>query len=189
MAWFDIKISSKTWVLLLAVILIILNIIAFLYSSHAPYYNHIELSEDNFVKNETKMPYLDTVILVGLRKQNVKGVSVVVRPLSEEIIQKYSYENGLDLEAAIIGNQNQFVIYVSDMDRRECIVPIAHELIHLSQYHSGEFKILSDKLIKWNDVVLSDSIIKTIPYEQRQWEQIAFQLEQPLSRSIQTDLY
>ena len=96
MAWFNTKISSKTWVLLLAVILIILNIIAFLYSSQAPYYNHIELSEDNFVKNETKMPYLDTVILVGLRKQNVKGVSVIVKPLSDEVIQKYSYENGLE---------------------------------------------------------------------------------------------
>ena len=93
------------------------------------------------------------------------------------------------MEAAIIGNETQFVIYVSNMDRRECILLISHELIHLSQYHSGEFKILSDKLIKWNDVVLSDSIIKTIPYEQRQWEQIAFQLEQPLSRSIQNDLY
>ena len=91
--------------------------------------------------------------------------------------------------AAIIGNETQFVIYVSDMDRRECILPIAHELIHLSQYHNGQFQILSDKFIKWNDIILSDSIIKTIPYEQRQWEQIAFELEQPLSRAIQNDLY
>lgn len=181
--------SSRKKVLLLILFLIILDIIIWILTAPPTYYNDVVLSSDNHIKNETDMKYMDTVILVGLDKENIKGVSVIVRKLTNEIKEKFTLQNGLDLQATIIGNTTQYVLYVSDMGRRECIIPLSHELIHLKQYNSGQLKILDKNKIEWNGVVLNDSIFLTIPYEQRQWEKTAFEMEVPLSKLIEKELY
>lgn len=181
--------SSKKKVLLLILFLIILDIILYLITAPPKYYNQIELSDVNFIKNETKMKYLDTVVLVGLDKENIKGVSVVVRELTDDIKNVFKAQNNLDLQATIIGNGTQFVMYVSDMGRTECILPVSHELIHLSQYYTGELKILPNKQIEWKGVVLDDSVFLSIPYDEREWEKVAFQMEYKLSDLIKEELY
>lgn len=181
--------SSKQKLLLLILALIILDLIIWIATQPPVFYNKVELTSDNIIKNETKMAYIDTVILVGLEKESITGVSVIVKSLTKDISDKFQSENGLDLQATIIGNENQFVLYVNDMGRKECILPLSHELIHLHQYHTGELQILTPKQIKWKGVELDQNIILSIPYKEREWEKVAFEMETPLSKLIEKELY
>ena len=181
--------TSKQKLLILIAFLIILDIIIWFATRPPVYYNDVVLSEVNNIKNETEMKYMDTVISVGLDKENISGVSVIIKNLSEPVKEKFHVESGLDLQAAIIGNETQFILYVTDMGRKACIIPLAHELVHLHQYNSGEFKILTPKSIRWKGVELSDSVVVSIPYQEREWEKIAFQMESSLGKLIEKELY
>ena len=119
----------------------------------------------------------------------ITGVSVIVKSLTDQIKDKFQAENGLELQATIIGNETQFVLYVNDMGRKECILPLSHELIHLHQYHTGELKILNPTQIMWKGVELDQKIVLSVPYKEREWEKVAFEMEKSLGNLIEKDLY
>ena len=181
--------DKKKYLLFLGLIIVIDLILWFSLSFHSSYYNKVELSGNNLIVNKTEYSYMDTVVSVGLDKMNIKEVSVTITHLTDDIKEKFEGDEPISLNAAIVGNENQFIIYVSNMDREHCIVPLSHEIIHLNQFNKGKLQVILPDKIMWDGIVLTTETIKTIPYGQRSWEEEAFKFENHLGKLIEDELY
>jgi hypothetical protein len=127
-------------------------------------YRKIEFNTTDFVSNRTTMGYMDTLVQAGLISLGVDSVSVLIRPMVQTSVQD---KNGtLELFAYIKGNRNQFSLYVLELNRRDAIEVIAHELIHLDQYRTGRLSSHGDSA-EWLGLKMR---VNDIPYEEREWE-------------------
>ena len=174
----------------MAFIAAIIVAIIFFHSNAEPFYNRIPLtahgSTGNYIVNMTPYAYMDTVIFLGLDKLNVTGVSVLIKELSSDTKKSFADANSLDLNAAIIGNRKQFIIYVKPMGRYECIPVISHELVHLSQYHRGRMRVLTTNQVVWDGATMN---VIDMEYNDRPWEKEAFADQDRISTAIKQKLY
>jgi len=152
------------------------------------FYNKIENTNDNYVLNQTSYLYMDTVVYVGLAELGIRNKFIVIKPLDGHTIMSTSDDDNLTLEAAIIGNGTQFVIYVSKMNREKSIRVLSHELIHLKQYADRKL-IITDSSILWNGVNLPFHVLYDIKYIDRPWEMEAFGYGAILNEKVKYTLY
>lgn len=181
--------STIEKIILVALFLIILLLI-WKYMGQQETYNQVPLSNNNYITNHTEFSFLDTTLSVTLDAAEISGVSVIVKDLSSDVrIQFAETTGGVDLQAAIIGRGNQYIMYVYRLDRINAIRTISHETIHLMQYRSGRIDILSDSKILWEGDTLTKETIYNIPYQFRPWEKEAFDGEGVLSDKVEKILY
>lgn len=178
---------TKRDIVLIVLILVLVLLIIFRPKSTTTYYRPVSLPFKNFVKNSTDKKYIDTIIHIGLEELNIKNTSIQVVPLTNEIRNKF--DENLELNAAIIGNKYQFIMYVGDINRSEAIETVSHELIHLQQYHTEKLKVLDEHQLWWDGKIISHSIVGTIPYEEREWEVEAFNYQAILGKRIERVLF
>jgi hypothetical protein len=172
------KNKNLLWVILLVVlgifILIILN-------TKEKTFRLTPFSNENLVGNRASKEYLDTIVSVGLDLLEIKGVSVLIKDMKDDI-EIGDYE----VEAYIIGSNKQYIIMMGSMSRDKAIEVISHELIHLQQ-------IEKFKLIKYRDSLMWLNTIyknpKEIPYENREWEHEAFTYGRILENEMLNKLY
>lgn len=136
------------------------------------------------VYNTTDQGFLDTIVYTGLNHLNICDVIVIIKPLESGA----QIDDGGTLKAHIIGRDKQYVIYIDQMGRKESLTVMSHELIHLNQYYTGRL-LVKNKMITWqhNTLPLADWV--NVSYNNRPWEQEAFQLQGALRDSIITELY
>lgn len=182
--------NKKTNRILLIIFAAILIIFGIWYLSTIPeqYFDKVELSTKNGIKNQTEYNYLDTLVSVGIEQLNISPVFVVIKSLTEQSKNNFLFENDKELKAYIIGNNSQYMLFVDKMYRVDAITVISHELIHLKQYNSGVLKIDSTKVIWWSDTIKSDELTKWT-YGQRPWEIDARKKSILLSDEIRKILY
>ena len=169
--------TKKNRNILIIVLVIFLAIItAIVLTSKEKTFNVIELGKENAVLNRTQKNYLDTIVSVGLNELGISGITVLIDPLNKELTTG-EYE----IQAHIIGTQNQFIIFTEMFSREKSIEVMSHELIHLQQYNSG-------RLVKTNGGVIWEGYhihsIGDIPYLARPWELEAFVLGENLKKSL-----
>ena len=153
-------------------------------------YNVVSLSGDNYITNQTEYNFADTTLAVALDIAEVKGVSVIMKELTAELREKFRQENtGVELNAAIFGVGNQYILYVSKLTRRESLKVMAHEVIHLMQYRSKRLQVLPPKTIVWESDTITTDKLYDIPYGQRPWEREAFDGEDGLTDKMEEILY
>ena len=140
-------------------------------------YNKVILSKENHITNLTNTLYLDTIVSVGLSKLKQSNISVVILPLTHRQIDQF-VDSG-ELKAQIVGKDSSYIIFVSDLTRNESIKVISHELIHLTQYQSGQLKIGS------TGVIWQGNQVDNLLYEERPWELEAFSKQRNLSDKIE----
>lgn len=148
------------------------------------YFNKIELSSDNYVKNQTNYVYLDTVIKVGLEELKLEKIVVLIRELTVK-----STEPNMDLKARIVAqpglkNPSTFLIEIDKASKSDHIHSISHELIHLLHMNSGKL-LNSEDGVYWNGELVNP----VPPYEDREWEIQAVGLGKKLKNKIRTKLY
>lgn len=136
------------------------------------------------VYNTTDQEFLDTIIYVGLEHLDINDVIVILKPLekTEQI------EDGGTLKAHIVGRDKQYIIYIDELGRKEAITVISHELIHLKQYYTGRL-IVKNKMITWQHNSLPIEEWLLVSYNNRPWEQEAFQEQGKLRDHIVFELY
>lgn len=176
---------------ILGVFIFILGILYFMFiplSRPVNKFKNIEYKQENFILNQTNKPYLDTILHVGLKHLDIKGVTILVKDLDNEIKDKITEQDGLITEAFIIGEGNQYIIYIGDFNRIKSIIVLAHELIHLEQYHDGRIINYDDEMV-WDNMMYTDQEIKEIYYFNRPWEKEAFDNQDELNKKIKKDLY
>jgi len=151
-------------------------------------FKNIKFKQENIISNQTNKPYLDTILHVGLKHLNIKGVTIIVKDLNVEIKKNITEQDGLITQAFILGDGNQFIIYIDDFNRIKSIVVLSHELIHLEQYYDDRLIDYDGEMV-WDNMVYTNEEIKDMYYFNRPWEKEAFDNQDELNKKIKKDLY
>jgi hypothetical protein len=144
-------------------------------------FNNVILSENNIIVNNTHPTYYDTILSVAMDEMGITGQRVVVNKLTDGA--KSSFDG--TLKAHVRYHEGVFYIFSDDLDRKESIEVLCHEVIHIQQYVNN---ILSfeDGFVFW----LGEPIdLNSREYEQRPWEIDAFNREGDLIKLVENILY
>jgi predicted metallopeptidase len=175
---------KKLIILVLSVLLV--GLISFLLTntsfSEESYFNQVKLSDNNFITNTEVSTFYDTIISVGLDEVGVSGVNVVVSELSNGAKEKFDYG---ELKAHVRYFNGTYYLFLDKYDRRESIDIISHEIIHISQYNTGQL-IYENGELYWEGEFYD---LETLDYDNRPWERDAFSGESNLSSKILKKLY
>lgn len=175
--------QENKWKWLLGIFLIILLGIALYLSSRERYFNSYEFSKENFVTNRASKNYLDTIVQVGLDEMGIANHTVLIMNQSKQ----KDLGDGYQTQAYIINDENQSLILVDkNISRNSAIEILAHELIHLKQYHEKRLVILDSVNVEFEGEIYN---INEIPYDRRLWETEAFSMGDILTNSIRYKLY
>ena len=145
-------------------------------------FKQVNIDYSNTVLNTTSSSYLDTIIHTGLTVQEIKDVSVVIKPMNPKV--KNSFEEG-NLEAFINVKDSIYNIYIDNISRDEAVTVLSHELVHLQQYRSNNLQI-KNGVPQWYG---KDYDISLIPYSERPWEMDAFSKQNNIIKQIKSKLY
>ena len=176
--------NKKNIVIGLLAIIVIGFVIYLLSRQEQMYFKKVTLSHNNIITNKTSKSFLDTLVSKGLDVLGLKGEFVMIKTMDPSI--KGSLGDGLELRACIIGRDNQYVIYIDDLNREESLTILSHELIHLQQYSSDRLIRMEDHFIMFNGEVYN---IDQIIYKDRPWEIEAFNKQNDLKIKLENILY
>ena len=140
----------------------------------------------NFVNNDTKMPFLDTIAYVGMVKLGMEGSFIKFIPLSDELKEQFKKDTEKELGANIVYHEGASYIFIDEMNRDEALLVMAHEFQHIKQYTSKRLKLIGDGKVVW----LGDTLYAlTMNYDERPWEIEAFREERNFKDSLEKSLY
>lgn len=171
--------KNNIWKILGVILLIALILILILTTKKEDNsFNQIELSDRNTITNTVNPSYYDTILSVGMDHMDISGYSVLVNKLSDNTKSQFDG----DLRAHIRYVNPNFYLFIDDMDRRDAIDVISHEIIHMQQYISGDLIYNKDGNVNWKGDVID---LKSSEYDKRPWESDAFSRQRKLSDSIE----
>lgn len=148
-------------------------------------FNRIPLVINNNITNHTDIKYLDTIVHVGLKHLKIEGKTIIIKELINTPPNFYKNNQGYEMNAYIVGNKTQYIIFVKSSGRESLIETLSHEMIHLFQFSSGTLELCPTHLI-WKGKLYGPN--DYIPYEIREWEKEATYLGNILQRHIKKDL-
>lgn len=149
-------------------------------------YKQVVLVEQNDLINTTEFSYLDTVLHTGMNQLGMRGVTILVQPMSDRIRNRFEESEGIELEAYVAEWMEGYTICVNgDLGREHAIDVISHELIHVAQYHDRELIVGDDTVVIWMGERYD---ILGIPYNDRPWERDAFANQRALAGSIRSQI-
>lgn len=178
----------KKFLFVLAAIVILGLLIWWVAQSPQPstYYKQIPLVEANDVINTTEWDYLDTTVQVGMNELDLVGVKVLIQPMNERIRNRFEATEGVELEAYVAEWMDGYTICVNgNLGRAHAIDVIAHELIHLQQYHSKDLIVGDDTVVLWRGQSYD---VLGLPYADRPWEREAFSYQRELANRIRKQI-
>lgn len=162
--------------------ILLLGLIIFIVTKKEKPLKPLDIPITNVVMNKTTKDYLTPMINAGLYELKIDSVFVIVKPMSITIKNNGLGDGGFELMGTIIGNRNQYMLYIGDLNRSESFTIVSHELIHLEQFHSGRLvKKDSTNLVLWEGKIYD---VKQIPYLERPWEIEAFNKDKVLEKKI-----
>jgi hypothetical protein len=171
--------KRKNIVIGILVIILIGFLIYLISNQKEQTFKRVTLSHNNIITNKTSKPYLDTLVSEGLDVLGLKGEYVMIKDMNPSL--KGSLGPETELRAFIIGERNQYIIYVDDLNREESLTILSHELIHLQQYSSGRLIRMEDHFIMFDGDAYN---VNEIPYKKRPWEIEAFNKETDLKIKV-----
>lgn len=142
----------------------------------------VALHKESYVINQTKVPYLDTIVYLGLKELHFPKTVVVIKTLDPS---QATTDGGLEIKAYVVEDMGSYMIFIQPMGRKESLLVLSHEMIHIAQYYLGDISV-TDKGVIWKKAMLYP--IDT-PYEQRPWELQAFALQGELNNRLAKQLY
>lgn len=166
---------------LLVIGIIVTAILSLVSDDKEEYFKPVELSYDNAVINTlNRMHYYDTILSVGMDAAGLKGITVVIDDMSTAAQNQFNGE----LKAHIRFFNGVYYLFVGSLDRGEAIQVIAHEIVHIQQYNSGEL-VYENGEVTWQGEVYT---LET-EYERRPWERDAYEKQSSLESTILSTLY
>lgn len=145
-------------------------------------FNQIELSNNNQIENNTAITFIDTIASVGLDELGLKGIKLLIYPLTETAKDNFNGE----LKAHIRYHEGIYYLFIEEMSREKCITVVSHELIHITQYHTGTLDYIGAGNVLWQGELYS---VEQLEYETRPWETDAYAKESELSTKVSGILY
>jgi len=164
-------------IILLALILLLIYKVDFKEKT----FNQVVLSDDNTIQNELFPTYYDTILNVAMEQMKLSGYFVNVIQISDGAKNKFDG----DLKAHIRYIHPNFFLFIDNLNRREAIEVLCHEVIHMQQYGSGDL-VYSDGNVLWKGETIE---LNSKEYENRSWENDAFTRQKELIKSVEGVLY
>lgn len=181
---------KKNYVIIILILLfILLVVILSRRSSTYSYFDKNEFLAENTVINVTNFDYLDTIVHNTLNHYEIKGQVVVVRLLDEKIKKLFSIPPNITYSGFIVYSYpNNYTIFITGDNRLNHIEIIAHEVVHLKQYHENRLVLdsFSKNHISFDGVVYD---LDKIDYFDRPWETEAFSQQKVLFDTLMNVLY
>lgn len=146
--------------------------------------------------NEEKRPEYELYTNIIERAQEIRDIDVnyQLRPLSRKArLEAQGW--GVKLEAQVLPQQDDsfmygkvYIVEVNRLSDYQMIDVLAHEVIHLEQYATGQlvFDAAKSRQVIYNGVTYPD--ITKIEYSKRLWEQDAFREGKAVARLIRQQL-
>ena len=167
--------NKRIVIIVLVFILALVGLIIF--GPKKVFKEEVEYEVNNIVSNQTGYEYYEDIVHVGLNELCISGEVVMIR------LNKGDKEiDGMDLRGAIFTNGLQFLIYMYDLNKREAIEVMAHELIHLDQYRSNRLRETKDSIF-FEDKAYKKGNLPA--YRDRPWEDEAFRRQSTLQKAIE----
>lgn len=140
-------------------------------------FRDVKYERNNYVLNRTDVEYYEDIVHIGLNELGIENTYV-------NIIKAEPHQTDPDLEiqAAIRYNGSQYLIIIYNVMKFEAVEILAHELIHLKQYHTGELVDNGVVVIHKGAVYTRESMP---PYPYRTWEIEAFTEQKELKDKIE----
>ena len=174
--------NYKKLAILLSIIgIVTVTILSLTNDDREEYFSQIELPTTNTVVNTLdRLHYYDTILAVGMDGAGLSGVTVVINDMTDAAKNQFNGE----LKAHIRLFNGVYYLFVGALDRGEAIQVMAHEIVHIKQYQSGE-------LLYENGDVIWQGEIYTLEeeYERRPWERDAFEKQNSIESIILNILY
>lgn len=169
--------NRTIWIVILLLVVVITLLIVFS-PKREDYFDRVNITGNNKVVNHTSRSYYDTIVQVGLGVIGLNNTSVIINPLSESLSEQFN--------AHVRFDNNTYYVFIKNLNRREAIEVIAHELIHIKQYSTGEFALVNFPIVEWRRERYN---INEILYVNRPWELDAFAKQGELQSSIRSLIY
>lgn len=167
-------------ILLILLIILLILLIVKIKPSNEPF-NRVTLTNDNSIENLVYPSYYDTILNVAMSQMNLSGNIVIIQPLSDNAKSQFDGE----LKAHIRYFNGKFYLFTINLDRKDAIEVLSHEVIHMDQYTSGNL-IYNNNGVTWMGETMD---LNSKEYEQRPWENDAFKRQGDLINSIEKILY
>lgn len=130
-------------------------------------FKQIELSNNNSITNTVSIPYLDTIMSVGLDEMGIAGITLVISDLSDASKNQFNGE----LKAHIRYFNGVYYLFTDKFGRNESIEVISHEIIHIFQYNTGKLYYDESGQVFWDGEAFD---LENVEYDKRPWERDAF---------------
>lgn len=144
-------------------------------------FNMIELTSNNTINNGIFPTYYDTVLSVAMDVMGLSGYSVVIGKLTDEASNQFDGR----LKAHVRYFNSNFYLFTEELDRKESIEVLCHEVIHMEQYTSGDLYYI-DNQVTWKGDILD---LDSKEYESRPWENDAYSRQNVLIDLVEKKLY
>ena len=175
---------KKNWIIILLIILVLGVVIWLIVSQKEKKFKYIIIENNNIINTLKEKTYLDTIVYSGIKSLELKGLIIIIKPLSDNIKKNFSSE--LELKAFITGEDNSYTIYVeTNMSRSVYITTFSHELIHLKQYYTKDL-IMKNNIPIWKGKEVN---LNSVIYQDRPWEIEAFANQKDLEAKMNKILY
>lgn len=178
---------KKRWLIIIGIVLLSLAIGFIVWKSiteEEKYFRPITIGNENIILNSIlDKPYIDTAVYAFLKYLEVDSTIVVIRSLTQITVPPNMIE--YDLKARLQNQDNQYILWLSDMSRENSLKTLSHEFVHFKQYYSKEFSIRGEN-IQWLGKPYS---IVNMRYQEYPWEIQAFSLTPKYYQDILLILY
>lgn len=140
----------------------------------------VELSNTNLIYNNVHPSYYDTVLSVAMNKMKINGANVVLLNLTD--VSRNQFDG--TLKAHVSYHDSVFYIFIENMNRKDVIEALSHEVIHIDQYLTQD--LVYDGNVIWKGKIYN---LDEYGYESRPWEINAFDRQDDLIRKVEDELW
>jgi len=174
---------KKVGIGLLILAALTVTIVSLTNDDREEYFNHIELPTNNSIINSLdRLHYYDTILAVGLDAAGLNNITIVINDITDAAKNQFTGE----LKAHIRKFNGIYYLFAGALSRSEAIEVMAHEIVHIKQYESGELAYENEKL-EWQGEDYTFALEGE--YERRPWEVEAFSKQSIIESSILSILY
>lgn len=181
------KINWKVVVIVILIsILIGMLVTSILIKPEDKPFKEISLSYKNTIVNNTFPAYYDTILSVGLDNLEIMGITLELHQISDATKNKME---GFETKAHLRYYDGVYYLFADKWDRQDALEILSHELVHITQYHSGNLSF-NNGIVTWKS---SDNVqeydLNNIQYTERPWEDEAFKKQNDIETTIKETLY
>lgn len=176
--------NKKLKIALIVLGLLVLGVIIYKVISYKEKpFKEVQINRTSLILNNSSIPYIDTILYIGLDSMGIQNIVVAVYDLTDEM--KKSFSSSIELKANLYLDDGFYYLWLDKMNRKEAVEVISHELIHFRQYYDKNLWFENGHLLWKGD----STNLESIYYYDRPWEIEAFNKEDSIYKILINQLY